>query len=299
MVPAYQSFTPASARATLKRACAEQGLTDRDAELVRFGENAIYRLPEHDVIARIARYPATAEKEVHVARWLAEHEFPAAELAAGLEQLQTVNGTVVTWWEWIEESIEPPTFVDLAHTLRRLHDLPSPNFALPQFEPMALVQARLDALADGPIASAELEWLHHRYRHLQRAYEELPFALEPGVIHGDAHIGNLMRDSRGVIRLIDFEAVSHGPREWDVSILGAAWAGFGWMDESEYRQCTQVYGFDPVAWAGFPTMRAIRELNMTTWLAQRLGESADLDREVHQRLGDLRNGEAVRDWRPF
>lgn len=306
MAPAHQqsaatrsAFTPATARSTLAAACAAQGVADTDAQLMRFGENAIFRLPQRGVVARIARYPETAGKEVHVAEWLAGHGFPAARLAADLEQLQEFGGTVITWWELIEESAEPPTFVDLAKSLRRLHELPPPQVALPQFEPLALVLIRLDELAGGPIERSELGWLREQYSQLQGAFDELQFQLEPGPIHGDAHIGNLMRGSDGVVRLIDFEVVSHGPREWDVSILGAAWDGFGWMGEDEYRRCVQAYGFDSAAWPGFPTLRAIRELNMATWLAQRMGESDELDREVRQRLADLRDGQAVRRWQPF
>lgn len=67
-------FSTSTTRRTLDLACAKAGLDSADAELVRLGENAIYRLHHHPVVARIARtdaYLPDVQKEVAVARWLA------------------------------------------------------------------------------------------------------------------------------------------------------------------------------------------------------------------------------------
>ena len=51
------------------------------AELLRLGENAIYRLADHETVVRIARnmdHWADAEKEVAVSRWLHQAGVPAA-----------------------------------------------------------------------------------------------------------------------------------------------------------------------------------------------------------------------------
>jgi galactose-1-phosphate uridylyltransferase len=50
---------------------------------------------------------------------------------------------------------------------------------------------------------------------------------------------------------------------------------------------------------GFPVLRAINELKMTTWLMQNIGESEQVAREFRTRLASLRDGEGPRRWRPF
>ena len=51
---------------------------------------------------------------------------------------------------------------------------------------------------------------------LQGAYASLEFVLPQGVIHGDASVGNVMRDRQGAPVLIDLDGFAVGPREWDL-----------------------------------------------------------------------------------
>lgn len=298
-VVADRAFVSTTTSRILTAACRAQGLDSTGAQLLRHGENAIYRLRDDPVIVRIARHPDSPRKEVHVARWLAEHDFPAARLCESLTQLEVVDGRVVTWWEVIEEAPHPPEFAELAATLRRLHDLPAPtSFILPPFEPMRRVVGRLSHAPVG-IADDALGHLRKMYERLAGQYEVLAFDLHPGPIHGDAHLGNLMRDCDDTIRLIDFEVFSWGPREWDACTFGAAYKPFGWMNGEQYKVCAAAYGWDSLGWSGFPVIRAIRELNMTTWLMQRHGESREIDDEIAMRIADLREGEPLRRWRQF
>ena len=54
----------------LRDACAVVGLDPTAAELVRFGQNAIFRLKDQPYVVRIARLanPARVQAEVRVAR---------------------------------------------------------------------------------------------------------------------------------------------------------------------------------------------------------------------------------------
>jgi Ser/Thr protein kinase RdoA (MazF antagonist) len=290
-------FTSSETRSILTLACRDVGIDDTSAVLLRHGENAVYRLIQHPVVARIARHADVPRREVAVAAWLASSGLPAVRVCDDLEQLLMIDGRVITWWELIVESPNRPTFEDLAYVLRRLHDSPPPTaMSLPTFDPMPRVLGRLTA-AGGIVTDSDREFLAGRQAELRMAYESLSFELQPGPIHGDAHLGNLMRREDGTVVLIDLEAFAWGPREWDVSVFAAAYAVFGWMGEAEYRRCVNRYGWDPLTWSGFPTMRAIRELNMTTWLMQRAGESDVVDDEIGRRLADLRNDELPRRWR--
>jgi aminoglycoside phosphotransferase (APT) family kinase protein len=281
----------------LTTACAELRVDSANAVLLRHGENAVYRLAYDPLIARIARHSDVPRHEVDVASWLGAAGLPAVRLSRDVAQLRTIEGRVVTWWDLITESSERPTFTDLAVMLRRLHDLPDPTtFVMPHFDPMPRVMDRLEEAGEA-IAESDREFIPARHSELHAAYDALSFDLRPGPIHGDAHLGNLMRREDGTVVLIDLEAFAWGPREWDASVFAAAYAAFGWMDEAEYRRCVEAYGWDPLTWSGFHTLRRIRELNMVTWLVQRAGESPEVDEEIARRLADLRHDDLPRRWR--
>jgi Ser/Thr protein kinase RdoA (MazF antagonist) len=114
-------------------------------------------------------------------------------LADGIDQLRVVAGRVVTWWDLITESPRLPTFIDLAGMLRQLHDLPHPTtFTMIHFDPMPRVLGRLDAAGES-IGESDRRFIEVRESELRGLYAELQFDLAPGPIHGDAHLGNLMR----------------------------------------------------------------------------------------------------------
>lgn len=297
---AATAFTPKRAQAVLTDVCRSLSLDPNCATLARFGENATYKLESQSVAIRVGRSYVAAQKETDVAKWLEANDFPAARLAKGYDSPIEVSGLPVTFWEFIEEGTEAITPADFGGVLRDLHALPDPtDFDLPSFSPMPKVGLRLDAMKPGLLSPAELQFLRARLDEISHQFDELQFLLPPGPIHGDAHPGNMMRSPDGVIHLIDFEDFSYGPREWDAAVLSVRHQAFGWASEEEYRTYVAAYGFDASTWQGFPTLRAARELNMTTWLAQKLGESAEIDAEVHRRVADLCKDQTPRNWQVF
>ena len=99
-----KSFSAQSSFDVLRAACDLVGVSSDGAELIRLGENALYRLLGCPVIVRIARtmnYWTAVQKEVSVARWLASSGFPAAEVVSSLPQPIAVNGHPVTFWHAI------------------------------------------------------------------------------------------------------------------------------------------------------------------------------------------------------
>lgn len=298
---ANRDFTTESTWRTLRLACETVGLDSRGASLLRLGSNANFRLESAPVMVRIARdHIGMARKEVEVARWLARQDFPAARLREDVDQLLDIDGTAVTFWQLINPSNEPARAVDVAGILRDLHKLPAPDtFVLPQFDPLPHVAQRLDATSEEATAE-EMQFLRRRCNELRERFASLTFILPEGVIHADAHVGNLLRDCSGAIRLIDFESFAWGPREWDLAVLATQYKPFNWMSNAEYRACVAAYGgFDVISWDGYDVLVAIRELNMTTWLLQNVGESPGHAEEVRTRMADLRDDRAPRRWRPF
>ena len=83
-------------------------------------------------------------------------------------------------------------------------------------------------------------------------YEGLEFALPPGVIHGDANVGNVLRDRHGNPVVIDLDGFAVGPREWDLALTAIYYDSFGWHTREEYEDFVRVYGFDIMGWPGLP-----------------------------------------------
>jgi Ser/Thr protein kinase RdoA (MazF antagonist) len=208
------------------------------------------------------------------------------------------DGRVVTFWELVSERTEYGTVAELGVLLRWLHGLEPPSsLVLPVLLPFSRVEARVSG-AD--LAEPDREFLRGRLADLEQRYAGLEFALPVGPIHGDASIGNIIRrEADGVAILIDLDGFASGPREWDLVQTAMFYERFGWHSAEEYREFVEAYGFDVMAWAGYPVLRDARELTMVAWLAQNTRESPEIAAEVSKRIADLRGGDGPRDWGPF
>src|SRR3954468_2669684 len=101
-----EGFTSARATRVMHAACRAAGLDDRGAELIRLGENALFRLASAPVIVRVARgkeWLPKARIEVAFSRWLVKEGFPAARVVEDLEQPFVIEGHPVTFWRLIVE----------------------------------------------------------------------------------------------------------------------------------------------------------------------------------------------------
>ena len=129
-------FTAADASASLEEACCAVGLHSQGADLLRLGENAIFRLAQEPVVVRIGRGPAIladAAKEVAVASWLRDAGLRCQPSRLSHEQPIMVRDRPVTFWKLIDDSGIKATVGDLARVLRQLHGLPVPdNLPLPR-----------------------------------------------------------------------------------------------------------------------------------------------------------------------
>jgi Ser/Thr protein kinase RdoA (MazF antagonist) len=291
-------FTSAEAAATLEEACRAAGLRSEGAELLRLGENAIYRMARDRLVVRIARnldVLADAEKEVAVASWLQDTHLSAVQ-PAKCEQPIIARQRPVTFWKLIDDSGTKATIADLGAVLHRLHALPvPPGLRLPDLDMFGRVGERIDA-AD--LAEADRSFLADRLRSLRTQYQDLSFQLPPSAVHGDAHQSNLIKRPDGAVILIDLERFAFGHPETDLSMTATEYL-IGWHTDAQYAAFVRAYGQDVMAWDGFPVLRAINELKMTTWLMQNVNESDHIAGEFRSRLASLHDSDAARDWRPF
>jgi aminoglycoside phosphotransferase (APT) family kinase protein len=273
----------------LVTACAEVGLDHTDAELIRLGENALFRLPG-GVVARIARpgQLAAATREVHIAQWLAEHEIPVVRALKDIAQPVQVAGRAVTFWEEL-----PPhrhgTPAQVATAIRRLHDLPIPtDVSLGGLAPFVRLAERIDAATT--LTDEDRSWLREHLASLQTRYAHLPTGLPHCVVHGDAWVGNVVVTDDGQVVLLDLERCSVGPPEWDLVSTAIKHTSFDWITAEDYRDFCDRYGHDVTTWSGFELLRDIRELRMALYVAQRAAENPNAQTEAKMRVACLREG---------
>jgi aminoglycoside phosphotransferase (APT) family kinase protein len=262
------------------------------------GENAIYQLAADPVVVRIARSAdrlPRVRRELCVARWLAASNVPAVRVIDEIEQPTLVHDHPVTFWHTVTGGDPVPNHIDLARLLAAFHKAPDCPCELAGFDPLGPSHSRLANA--GTVAVDDRDFLRARCDDLNGELQHLQFALPRGPIHGDAHTSNLLTD-HGQVVLIDFESAAVGPREWDLLPTAIGVERFG-RPEQQYREFADTYGFDVRAWPGYPVLREVRELTMTTWIMQNIGESPAVAAEFALRVGSLRERDFTRAWHFF
>ncbi|MEV1249896.1 aminoglycoside phosphotransferase family protein [Nonomuraea sp. NPDC049750] len=289
------SDAEASAWATLDMAGRRLGLDPAGAELIRLGENALYRLPG-GIVARISRVGqfAAAAREVAVARWLEAHHVPAVQVWPDVDQPIEVDGRAVTWWRELPPH-QQGTALMVATTLRSLHDLPPPTeFDIGRLDPFVRLAERIDRAAT--LDESDRAWMRARLTDLRARYAALPEGLPETVVHGDAWIGNVVSTDDGDVVLLDLERCSVGPPEWDLTSTAVKAFTLAGITAEDYGTFVRVYGHDVTSWAGFETLRDIREFRMTCMAAQVAAENPARRDEVMLRLACLRGELGPRPW---
>lgn len=264
--------------------------------LIRYGENVIWKI-NASTVARIGRkgQVEAARREVNIANWLAEHDFPAVRLIPGLAQPIEMSGRPVTFWQALP-SHRQGTVKHVAHLLRRLHDLPQPtSFDPGQLQPFVRLQERIDEAS--MIEPDDRTWLSNHLAELEERWTALPPGKPSCVIHGDAWVGNVAITEARHALLLDLERAAIGPPEWDLVSTAIKVSSFGWVSSEEYQEFVEIYGTDVMSWSGFEVLRDIRELRMATYLLQKSGGNNGLVSEARFRVECLRGRRGERPWR--
>jgi aminoglycoside phosphotransferase (APT) family kinase protein len=294
------AMSEAETLAVLEQACEAAALSADGARLLRLGTNAVYRLTA-PVVARIARPeadPTPARRMVAVARWLESAGYPAVRTLP-LGQPVIVDSHAVTFWEAVsDDGDEYATIGQVAEVIARLHKMTAPEeLGLPALEPFRNAGQRI--AESRWLTEDDRAWMTSELARLQAEYARLDFALPPGVIHGDANIGNVLRDDHGNPVVIDLDEFANGPREWDLILTAIYYDRFGWHTREEYETFTRVYGYDLLGWSGYPVLAEVREFIMVTWMILKADENDRTSAEARKRLHALQTGAGRKDWDPF
>lgn len=120
-----------------------------------------------------------------------------------------------------------------------------------------------DALVDAPLEQIAGLWRHRgaEVASLRAVARELRAELAPrlgtrtphvGLCHGDLHFGNVLRDARGRLALLDFDCAGYGWRAHDLSVF--LWSrGWDFTREAERARRSQWEAFVE----GYGTVRAL------------------------------------------
>lgn len=290
-------YTKPKLAMALAEVCAAAGLDPRGARLIRFVNNGVFRLREHPVIVRIVLAPSFSYRAINVVEagnWLAEHDVPAVRLLPGIQQPVRAGEHLATLWEAVDESGAEPGGRDLAGLLRQVHSLPIPS-TLPCWQPMEDVRRRLsDAEHLDP---DDRYFLEQRCDDVEGRLAELSFPLPRSVVHGDAHLGNLIASPDGVL-LCDLDSLCVGPPEWDLTPMAVGRLRMGHPPE-RYEQLAAAYGFDVTEWPGFQVLRDLRELKITIGVLPILRSNPRVGGEFQRRLRSMRAGDTAARWAPY
>ncbi|GII77310.1 aminoglycoside phosphotransferase [Sphaerisporangium rufum] len=278
--------------------CAETGLDPEGAELIKFTNNAVFRLRADPVVVRIAGSTAARERAgtvVRVARWLAGYGFPAVRLLPGWERPIRLRGQVITLWERVPEGGPRPDGAGLAELLKSLHHLPDPPGDLPRWRPMDEVRQRLAEPED--LSPADQAFLRRECDEVEEQLARVRFELPAGVIHGDAFLGNLIPGPGGPV-LCDFDSTSIGPREWDLVPVAVGRLRLDYPTDDQ-AMLAEHYGHDITAWDGFPVLRRLRELKLVTSVLPILRSQPAIRAQWEHRMRTYKARDLHARWQPY
>ncbi|HEV2373031.1 MAG TPA: phosphotransferase, partial [Streptosporangiaceae bacterium] len=118
-------------------------------------------------------------------------------------------------------------------------------------------------------------------------------ALGTGLVHGDAHAGNLLHTT-GKVVLADWDSVSYGPRELDL-VPTSLWYRFA-RPKAEWEAFCGAYGTDPANLPSLPLLQQLRELHALAAYIRNADDPA-FQAELAKRIASLRTGNFSQSWR--
>jgi aminoglycoside phosphotransferase (APT) family kinase protein len=268
---------------------------EKDAELLAFGENAVFAAGELVFkVGRTAELFARAEREVAVGAWLAGAGVPAVRPVE--EGARLVEGHPVTVWHRLPDAVRPAVPADLAVLLRQVHALPAPGFTLPGRDLLGGVERWLTIAGDA-IDPEDAAYLRARRDGFAAAAAALTPHLPPGPVHGDALTRNAHIGPHGPV-LLDLETFSGDFREHDLVVMALSRDRYG-LDPEAYDGFTRAYGWDVREWDGCAVLRGARETASCAWVAQHAPVNPRAREEFVRRVDSLRDGRPEVRWYPF
>ncbi len=285
-------------RQTLARLADQLCVADADAQLLRLTNNAVFALPAAGLVVRITRthrLHARVHKVAALGAWFEQVDAPTIRLAAGMEQPIADGDLLATVWRYVQPHEPAPDASDLGITLRTFHALGLPPFELPKWDPIGDARSRLDD-AEG-LADDDRDYLLAWCERIEPRLQEFAATVEPSLVHGDAHEGNLLRDAAGRVLMCDFDASCIGP--WQVDLVPAPTNEGRFGATGGHRKLAAAYGYDITQDPAWHLLREARELKMIAAAVPLLASGPGVTEEFQLRLATIRNGDNSTRWTAF
>lgn len=269
-----------------------------DAILLRLTNNAVFALPGAGLVVRISRSLGLQDRVSKVVRlgdWFERVGAPTIRLAPGVDQPIRVGDMLATVWRYVPPLPPPPSIAELGEVLREFHGLPRPAFPLPVWDPVKDARARIDdaEALDERDRAVLVRWCDE----LEPRLAELQARGEWGLVHGDAHVGNLLRHSENRVVLCDFDSTCVGP--WQVDLVAVAVGEIRFGRAGAHRSLAEAYGYDVMGDPDWPILRRARELKMVAAAVPLLASGPGVAEEFRTRLTSVVRGDERAQWTPF
>lgn len=196
--------------------------TDR-REIIQAANTLVVRLSE-DLVARVlidkdGHRPGGEwfQREISIARHLSQRGAPVIPLHPDMEPVPHEHlGYTMNFWKFVQVIETKPDPLDVGRTLAECHrHLAGHEFGLPKLAILHETLAMVDRHErDGVMTEKDLKLLRHHLDSSIRRLNDAPMQ----ALHGDAHFGNLMVTSDGVM-WTDWEDAFLGPVEWDLASI--------------------------------------------------------------------------------
>ncbi len=206
-------------RAAVETAVAYGIMPDR-CEILQNASTLVLRLTE-TLVARVVQDTEGPRqgtewfaRENAIAQHLTQHGAPVIPLHPDLPPGPYEHlGYPLNFWQFVTRIDAEPVPLEIGHTLQQCHAImqrfPEP---LPH---LAIISESLAILRDRDLFPSPAQQM--LCDHLERSLEGLSvYPQQP--LHGDAHLGNLMNTTQGML-WTDWEDTFSGPVEWDVASI--------------------------------------------------------------------------------
>ena len=208
--------------------------------------------------------------------------------------LVSVPEAALTFWPLLQSV---GTFADwgwLGEVVRAIHELPD-ELAW-RSDPLGRVRGNVAHYASITTADTRtIDLLRARCAELEERLKTVQLPL--GVVHGDAHPGNVIVTSQGPI-LIDFDLAGHGPTMWDATVPTVFHRRFG-LATTEVDRFFRAYDAGPYPAAEFDVLVDLQELLCASYVAARVAEGADATTELAVRVNGLAGDAGGSRWTPL
>ena len=267
------------------------------AEILRIGHCAVVSLPASGLVVRVARPGSSLERvraELAFARHIAAAGIPAVQPAVEVasEPVVTTAGPV-TFWPLLRPGAAAMDCGWLGRTLRRLHSLPLPADLVSLWDPIGVVERRVDAYAVSRDARADFVSLFRKAAaNAREVLDELALSHRAALIHGDP--ANVFTTDEGPM-LIDFDLSGIGPPTWDLASIAIRQRRFALAD-GELGKFIDAYGSELFYGKAFERLLRVRELLDCSFVLSVSGEDTRAQEELAVRLRALRGDSDRSTW---